>query len=145
MKVLRRARFVDGKIDSQAKDGQMWGDLMFLDVGRRYALGDAWANEILVPDYSLRFVRGARPTTKRDSDAVAVPFSDSAFQDNHVDVGYSFREKHVRMFSRRNTGVGKERFRDPTNGQTWVYDQSKGRDWLRHAWWEDSPEARQVL
>ena len=74
-----------------------------------------------------------------------VPF-DSALQDNNVvDVGYSFREKHVRMSARRNTGTGKQRYRDPKSSQTWVYDQSRGRDWLRHAWWEDSPEARQVL
>ena len=142
--LLQRARFVKGKMNSKAKDGLLWGDLVFLDVDSRYARGNAWTQEILVPSYSLRYVRTKRPTTKRGSDAAAVPY-DGAFQDNNVDVGYSFREKHVRMFARRNTGAGKQRYRDPKSSQTWVYDQSRGRDWLRHAWWEDSPEARQVL
>ena len=115
---LFRRRFVDGKIHSRAKDGLIWGDLVFLQVGR-HARGAAWTQEILVPSYSLRYVRTQRPTTKRGSDAAAVPY-DSELQDNHVDVGYSFRGKHVRMFARRNTGAGKQRYRDPKSSQTWV-------------------------
>ena len=142
LQLLEEGRFVRGRIISRAKDGLIWGDLVFLNVNRNH-VGNVWPRQIAVPLYSLTLTRSRRPTTKQGTDAVAVPFSRSADSEQQVDVGYNFEATHVRIFSRKNTGMGIEKFRDPKSGDTWVYNQR--RDWLREAFWENAPERRQLV
>ena len=142
---LEEGRFVRGRINSRLKDALIWGDLVFLNVNRDHATGNVWPDEFAVPLYSLTLTRSRRPTTKQGTDAVAVPFSRSADSEQQADVGYSFEARHARIFSRKNTGMGIEKFRDPKSGATWVYNQRRGRDWFREAFWESSPDRRQLV